>query len=215
MWLTVWAATGTNARYPCNIAILGIKREIALACSHYEGKEVFIYDAVECILSKTVKHGGYEYLDDYVVKADARLFCSLESQNVAGDPHAPQTKEWDGLTHVQIHDLNRWEMVLLPSTLPEGQALTINMLKRSVLVKLNQKTTNVAMQEMRVYRNDGGVPTGLPLKGTDAAFAHLWYTAVISKDASLLVRTSGEDMPSPDSYSDEIASWEDVQLESA
>ena len=44
---------------------------------------------------------------------------------------------------------------------------------------------------------------------TDAAFAHLWYSVALAKDATLLVRTSGEDMPSPDS-NDDVAGWEDV-----
>eukprot|EP00959_Pyramimonas_sp_CCMP1952_P401388 8410614-Pyramimonas_sp.AAC.1 len=135
------------------------------------------------------------------------------AQNVAGDPHGSHWSEqgsgWDGLTQVQIHDQNRWEKVLLPDSLPEGQTLTINMLKRSILAKVNLPATKEIMQGMRVYFNDGGIPSGLPLKGTDTAWAHKWYTVVISKDASIIVMTSGEDVPSPDSNTD-ITGWEDV-----
>eukprot|EP00959_Pyramimonas_sp_CCMP1952_P020040 423254-Pyramimonas_sp.AAC.1 len=71
MWLTVWAPRGGPHRYPDNIAIGNIKKEIARTCSHYEGKELFMYDAVDCFAAKAAKHGGYEYLDDYAVKADS------------------------------------------------------------------------------------------------------------------------------------------------
>eukprot|EP00959_Pyramimonas_sp_CCMP1952_P307561 6437566-Pyramimonas_sp.AAC.1 len=177
-----------------------------------------MYDAAESFEKTTVLNGAYEDLGDYVVKPGSLLFCSSEQQNVAGDMPADehrgvQAREWDGIAWVFIHDNNEWEKVLLPSadSMSEGQHLTINILKRSVLAKINMRLTKEPMQTMRVYYNDSGLPAGLPLKGTDEAVAHYWYTVVLSPEAPLLVMTNGGEMPSPDSTNDEVAGWEDVK----
>ena len=212
MWLTVLAAKGGNPRFPGNISIGNIKAEISAVTDFYADKKLHLYDAsVPCVEGAEVPTcGGYEYLDDYVVKPKTKLYCSLESQNVAGDSSYPeeQKTEWDGLTHVQFYDKEqRWEKLLLPDNLPDGQKLTCNMLKRSALAKINMKATKEVMQSMRVFHNSGGIPTGAPFAGKDEIYAHHWYTVVIGWDSRVLVMTAGQDLPSPDSSSD-AAGWE-------
>ena len=215
MWLMVLAAKGSNPRFPNNIAIANIKSEIAVAASTYEGKKLYLYDAADAVGTADVVCGGYEYLDDYVVKPKTKLYCTLEPQNVAGDSSTTyewnpeeQKTEWDGLTWVQFYDKDqRWEKLLLPDNLPDDQKLTCNMLKRSALAKINMKATKEVMQSMRVFHNSGGIPTGAPFAGKDEIYAHHWYTVVIGWDSRVLVMTAGQDLPSPDSSSD-AAGWE-------
>ena len=208
MWLTVLAAKGGNQRFPGNIAIGSIKKEISWATPTYADKKLYLYDAAEG--SEVPICGGYEYLDDYVVKPSTKLYCTLEPQNVAGDSSYPeeQKTEWDGLTWVQFYDQSqRWEKVLLPDNLPDGQVLTASMLKRTALAKINIKATNQMLGSMRVFRNKGGVPAGAPIKGSEEIYPHLWYTVVVGWDSRVLVMTAGEDLPSPDTNSEE-AEWE-------
>ena len=214
MWLTVTAAKGTNARFPNNIAIGCIKKELCLMASTYEGKIVHIYDATDSFSEDTVISGGYEYLDDYVVAPGVKLYASINQQSVAGvhsndDEPKEHEKVWDGLTWVQIVDENRWTQVMLPNNLPDGKLVTANMLKRSVLALLNKSPTPSTVAGMRVLRNDTGVAAGLPYKGTDRVCLTSWYTVAVSPTTPLLVMQSGADIPSPDNSSD-VKDWEDV-----
>ena len=211
MWLTVLAAKGGNPRFPGNISIGNIKAEISTVTDFYADKKLHLYDAaIPCVEGAEVPTcGGYEYLDDYVVKPSTKLYCSLESQNVAGDSsYTEEQTEWDGLTWVQFYDRNQhWEQVLLPDQLPEGKFVTATMLKRTALAKIGTMATNQMLGSMRVFRNRGGVPAGAPIKGSEEIYPHLWYTVVVGWDSRVLVMTAGEDLPSPDSNSDE-AGWE-------
>ena len=215
-WLTVHAPQGTNVRFPQNMSIGIIKQEIQALISDYKGKQLFLYDAAESFEETTVLCGGYEYLDDYVVQPGTLLYCSLIKENTAGESEPgrdieDQLREWDGLTHVQIYDQEkRWEKVLLPDNLQNGEAVTISMLKRSVLARINMRATKEMMQNMRVFHCDSGIACGLPYKHTDVANPRRYYTVVLSPDVQVLVLTSGEEMPSPDSNADDIADWEDV-----
>eukprot|EP00959_Pyramimonas_sp_CCMP1952_P471245 9498081-Pyramimonas_sp.AAC.2 len=215
MWLTVTAPKGVNSMFPNGIAIGDIKGGISLAASTYEGKqdEIHIYDGSESLAEDTAISGGYEYLNDYVVQPGIKLYASLEQQNVAGVHDATedaQKKEWDGLTWIQIVDEgNRWTQVMLPDNLPDGQVLTANMLKRSVLAKINKSPTPQTIANMRVFDNDSGVAAGQPYKGTDKVRATSWYSVAIDANLPMLMVQSGSDLPSPDTSND-IQGWEDV-----
>ena len=212
MWLTVWAPKGANTRFPNNIGIGNIKQELSLAASTYEGKKIFMYDAAESFsCEEGVVSGGYEYLDDYVVAPGCKLYATVTEQSTAGvhdpnDAYENQKKEWDGFTWVHVHDENRWEKVLLPDV-PDDE-LNANMLKQSVLAKINKTPTADILRAFRVYHNDSGIPSGLPFKGTDTIYKHHWYTAVVDSEMSILVLTTGSDCPSPDA-SNEL-NWEAV-----
>ena len=209
MWLTVTAPKGTNPRLPNNIAIGDIKGELSSVASTYEGKKIYMYDGTESLSDDKAISGGYEYLDDYVVSPGCKLFASLEAENVAGTLEQEQTVEWDGLTYVQIVDENRWTQVTLPDNLPDGTALTANMLKCTVLAKLTRTPTPQTLANMRVFRNDSGVAAGLPYKGTDKVRPTSWYSVVLDASLPLLVMQSGDDIPSPDNSKD-IQGWHDV-----
>ena len=215
MWLTVQAPKGTNSKFPNNISIGSIKGGLSLAASTYEGQTIYIYDATESFSEDRAVSGGYEYLDDYVVAPGVKLYASLESQNVAGvhDPaENDQRKEWDGLTWIQLIDESRWTQVMLPDALLEGQVLTCNMLKRSVLAKINRSPTPQTMAHMRVLANDSGVAAGQPYKGTEKVRATSWYTVAIDPNLPMLMVQSGSDNPSPDTSND-IMGWEQVAEE--
>ena len=217
LWLTVWAPKGTNVRFPNNISIGSVKEELSLQASTYEDKKIFIYDLAPAFSENWapetgVESGGHEYMDDYVVAPGCKLYATVTAQTTAGvldpvDPYENQQKEWDGFTYVQIHDESRWEKVLLPDIADD--LLTANMLKQTVLAKINVTPTVNMLKALRVYSNDSGVPSGLPFKGTDTVWRHLWYTVVIDAEISILVLTSGNDCPSPDADI-ETKDWETV-----
>ena len=212
MWLTVLAQKGTNPRFPNNISIENVKGSLSQAASTYEGKKIYMYDGTEGFDGNAIC-GGYEYLDDYVVVPGVKLYASLEPQNVAGTHEQgnddPREMEWDGLTWVQIVDENRWTQVTLPDNLPDGTALTANMLKCTVLAKLTRTPAPQTLANIRVFRNDSGVAAGLPYKGTDKVRPTSWYSVVLDASLPLLVMQSGDDIPSPDNSKD-IQGWHDV-----
>ena len=214
MWLTVLAQKGTNPRFPNNISIENVKGSLSQAASTYEGKKIYMYDGTEGFDGNAIC-GGYEYLDDYVVEPGSKLYATLEPQNVAGvhdqGDDGPKDMEWDGLTWVQLIDESRWTQVMLPDCLPDGKVLTANMLKRSVLAKINKNPTPQTLAAMRVLRNDGGLATGQPYKGTDTVRATSWYSVAVDPNLPMLMVQSGSDCPSPDSA--EIQGWHEVAEE--
>lgn len=212
MWLTVTAPKGKNNKFPDGIPIGTIKDYLSLTASAYEGKTIYMYDATAGFQDTAIS-GGYEYLDDYFVQPGVKLYASLEQMNVAGvhDPAEEDNQvEWGGLTWIQIVDESySWTKVMLPDNLQEGQVLTANMLKQSVLAKIGKSVTPQIMANMRVLRNDAGVAAGQPYKGTDKVRATSWYSVAIDPNLPMLMVQSGSDLPSPDTSND-IQGWEDV-----
>eukprot|EP00959_Pyramimonas_sp_CCMP1952_P119624 2501412-Pyramimonas_sp.AAC.2 len=91
-----------------------------------------------------------------------------------------------------------------------GSTLNVGILKKSLLAKINIKPTTKGLQLMRVLRNDSGIPSGLPLKSDAPVSRTLWYTICINPEMSMLVKTTGLDVPSPDASEDSHCSWDDI-----